>query len=169
MNSIAQSIFWMTAGTEVMSHPVSMRHFVRLWSSKASCWLPHVHMGSFLSFIFIQTSRLALSSWISLSSFLRSHACLDRSGIIFLGVIFSRCTMVWNKQESRRKCWVTHSYVRSFARTAHSFACSGLLASLAPSAALIRSLACSLRWLPYSWETELLNGYFVCVFSHFRP
>ena len=45
-----------------------------------------------------------------------------------------------------------HSLVRSpvcsFARTAHSFACSGLLASLAPSAALSRSLA---RSLPRSW------------------
>ena len=39
--------------------------------------------------------------------------------------------------EYRLKYWAT----RSFARTAHSFACSGLLASLAPSAALTRSLA----------------------------
>ena len=39
------------------------------------------------------------------------------------------------------KYWATRSSVRSFARTAHSFACSGQLASLAPSAALTRSLA----------------------------
>ena len=32
--------------------------------------------------------------------------------------------------------WVTRLSVCSYARTAHSFACSGLLASLAPSAAL---------------------------------
>ena len=52
--------------------------------------------------------------------------------------------MVQISQESRRKYWVTRSSVRSFARTAHSLACSGLLALLAllaPSAALTRSLA----------------------------
>ena len=40
-------------------------------------------------------------------------------------------TMVENSQEYRLKYWATRSFVRSFARTAHSFACSGLLASLA--------------------------------------
>jgi len=77
--------------------------------------------------------------------------------------------MVDNSQEYRLQYWATRSSVRSFARTAHSFACSGLLASLAPSAALTRSLARSLRSLPRSWESELLDGYFVCVFFHFRP
>ena len=38
---------------------------------------------------------------------------------------------------------------------------------LAPSAALTRSLARSLRSLPRSWESELLDGYFVCVFPIF--
>ena len=52
--------------------------------------------------------------------------------------------MVWNKQELRCKYWATRSSVCSFARTVHSFACSRLLASLAPSAALTRSLAHSL-------------------------
>ena len=49
-------------------------------------------------------------------------------------------TVVWNKQEYRLKYWATRSSVRSFARTAHSFTCFGLLALLAPSAALTRSL-----------------------------
>ena len=49
-------------------------------------------------------------------------------------------TVVWISQEYRRKYWATRSSVRSFARTAHSFAGSGLLASLAPSTALARSL-----------------------------
>ena len=40
------------------------------------------------------------------------------------------------------------------ARTAHSFACSALLALLARSAALTRSLARSLCSLPRSWESE---------------
>ena len=54
------------------------------------------------------------------------------------------CTMAQNNQESSRKYWATRSSVRSFTRTAHSFACSALLASLARSAVLICSLAHSL-------------------------
>ena len=54
-----------------------------------------------------------------------------------------------NSQEYRLKYWATRSSVHSFSRTAHSFACSGLLALLTPSAALTRSLARSLRSLPH--------------------
>ena len=50
-------------------------------------------------------------------------------------------TMVENSQKYRLKYWATRSSVRSFARTTHSFACSVLLALLARSAALTRSLA----------------------------
>ena len=75
--------------------------------------------------------------------------------------------MVDNSQEYRLKYWATRSSVRSFTRTAHSFACSRLLASLASSAALTRLLARSLRSLPCSWVSELLDGYFVCVFFPF--
>ena len=75
-------------------------------------------------------------------------------------------TMVQISQESRRKYWATRSSVRSFARTAHSFACSGLLASLAPSAALTRSLARSLRSLPRSWESEFLMSQNDLILSH---
>ena len=53
-------------------------------------------------------------------------------------------TIVWNNQESRRKYWATRSSVRSFARTAHSFTRSALLASFTCSIALIRLLARSL-------------------------
>ena len=74
--------------------------------------------------------------------------------------------MVWNKQESRRKYWATRSSVRSFARTAHSFACSGLLASLAPSAALTHSLARSLCFLPRLWKREFLMSQNDLVLSH---
>ena len=52
-------------------------------------------------------------------------------------------------QVSRKKYWATHSSVPSFARTAHSFACSGLLASLAPSASLTHLLAHSLSFAHY--------------------
>ena len=66
-------------------------------------------------------------------------------------------------QKPRRKYWATRSSIHSFARTAHSFACFRLLASLAPSAALIRSHH-SLHSLPRSWDNKFLDGYFVCFF-----
>ena len=75
-------------------------------------------------------------------------------------------TMVQISQESRRKYWATRLSVRSFTRTAHLFACSGLLASLTPSAALTRSLARSLRSLPRSWESEFLMSQNDLVLSH---
>ena len=40
-------------------------------------------------------------------------------------------TVGQNNQKPKWKYWATRSSVRSFARTAYSFACSGLLASLA--------------------------------------
>ena len=61
--------------------------------------------------------------------------------------LIQRDTMVDNSQEYRLKYWATRSSDRSFARTAHLFACSELLASLAPSAALTYSLARSLHSL----------------------
>ena len=58
-----------------------------------------------------------------------------------LALTASGLTVGQNNQESRRKHWATRSSVCSFARTACSFACSALLALLARSAALTRSLA----------------------------
>ena len=57
---------------------------------------------------------------------------------------YGRCTMGENSQEYRLKYWATRSSVRSFARTAHSFAASLLFDLLARSSALIRPLAHSL-------------------------
>ena len=74
--------------------------------------------------------------------------------------------MVDNSQEYRLKYWATRSSVCSFNRTAHSFACSGLLASLTLSAALTCSLAHSLRSLPRSWESELLMTQNDLILSH---
>ena len=74
--------------------------------------------------------------------------------------------VVWNKQESRCKYWAPHSSVHSFTRTAHSFACTALLALLARSAALTHLLARSLHSLPRSWESEFLMSYNDLVFSH---
>ena len=56
-------------------------------------------------------------------------------------------TVGQNIRVNRLENWAIRSSVRSFARNAHSFACSGLLHSLAPSAALTRSPARSLRSL----------------------
>ena len=53
-------------------------------------------------------------------------------------------TVGQNSQGSGRKYWTTRSSVHLFARTARSFACTALLASLACSAALIRLIARSL-------------------------
>ena len=77
---------------------------------------------------------------------------------------FFPSTKVQNNQESRRKYWATRSSVRWLARTALSFACSALLALLAHSAALTRSLAHSFRSPPRSWGSEWLGGYFFCFF-----
>ena len=77
-----------------------------------------------------------------------------------------RCTVVWIKQEYRLKYWVTRLSVRSFARTSHLFACFALFASLAHSATLTRSLACSIRSLPRSRESELLSSQNDLVLSH---
>ena len=79
---------------------------------------------------------------------------------------FGWVTMVDNSQEYRLYYWATHSSVCLFARTAHSFASSGLLALLAPSAALTRSLVPSLRSLPRSWESEFLMSQNDLVLSH---
>ena len=51
-----------------------------------------------------------------------------------------QCTVGQNNQEYRLKYWATHSSVYLFTSTAHSFACSALLALLARSAVLTRSL-----------------------------
>ena len=63
---------------------------------------------------------------------------------------------LWNR---RVQYWAIHSSVRSFTRTAHSFVFYALLASLARSTALLRSLA-------HSLAPELMGWYeFWCPIS----
>ena len=76
-------------------------------------------------------------------------------------------SMVQNNRESRLQYWAICSSVCTFANTAHSFACSTLLASQARSAVLTRLLARSLCSLPRSWGSEWLDGHFSCVFFLF--
>ena len=60
----------------------------------------------------------------------------------------------------------TGPLARPFAHTAHLFACFRLLALLAPSAALTRLVARSLRSLPRSWESEFSISQNDLVLSH---
>ena len=97
------------------------------------------------NFVFIQQSL-----YIRVGSF-PSHCLGNKTRVIksqraLLNRLFSgrpRPTVAQNNQESRRKYWATYSSNRSFAYTAHSFAYSGLLASLALSTALTHSLSSS--------------------------
>ena len=69
----------------------------------------------------------------------------------------------------RVEYWAIRPSVRSFARTAHSYACPSLLASLARSAALIRSLARSLNpsrrssWERSFFSTELTRRFHIIL------
>ena len=67
-----------------------------------------------------------------------------------------------NNQEYRLKYWVTRSSVRSFARTAHSFACSALLASLA------RTLRCA-PTSASSWDKKRIFVQGVMPDNHSTP
>ena len=73
-------------------------------------------------------------------------------------------TSLWARstKNPRWKYWATRSSVYLFARTAHSFACSALLAKLTRSIAPTRSLA---RSLPSSGHSDWLDGYL----SHSGP
>ena len=74
------------------------------------------------------------------------------SSVVFLAIWILQCltiggspdndtdTVAQNSQESRCKYWATCSSIRSFARTAHLFACSAQLALLTRTAALTHSL-----------------------------
>ena len=78
----------------------------------------------------------------------------------------SHCTVIQNILKSGRCYWATRLSARSFARTAHSFACSALLASLKRSAALIRSLAPPTHSLPSSWDSGIFMSGFSSVLDH---
>ena len=116
---------------------------------------------SFLSFLLSSFSFLFLFLSISFLQ-LAPPPFAPSSHLFFL-------TMVQNNQEYRLTYWATRSSVCLFACTAHSFACSALIALLTRSATLIhlpaRSLAppCPLRRraplrslhvFPSSWKSE---------------
>ena len=83
---------------------------------------------------------------------------------VFL-VVLNHTDALWSETNKNRDV-STGPLARPFACTAHLFACSGLLASLAPSAALTHSLARSLRSLPRSWDSEILMCQNDLVLSH---
>ena len=97
------------------------------------------------SFTSITFRLTCLKKWtiVTKNSKLMMWCHLQLVVVLFLPVLaLSHFTMVQNNQEPRLKYWVTGSSVCSFARTAHSFACSALLALLARSAYFAHSLAC---------------------------
>ena len=73
---------------------------------------------------------------------LRESSCLNICHFTYLIKRFENWPVHCGPEKSRIQYWVTRLSVRSFARTAHSFACSALLASLACSAACTRLLSC---------------------------
>ena len=80
-------------------------------------------------------------------------------------------TSLWARSTKRRT--INHQpdestgpLTRPFTRTAHSFACSGLLASLARSAALTRLLACSLCSLPHWNDWMAIYSVFSSFLAH---
>ena len=84
---------------------------------------------------------------------------IDRGGAVHI------CHALWARSTKNTDC-STRPLARPFTRIAHSFACSALRALLARSAALTRSLACSLCSLPRSWECEFLMSHNDLVLSH---
>ena len=84
------------------------------------------------------TVLIDMGRWLASSEGMTFAFYWNRENQLKLG---GKCTMVENSQEYRLKYWATRSSICSFARTAHLFARSRLLALLAPSAALTHSLA----------------------------
>ena len=75
-------------------------------------------------------------------------------------------TVGQNNQKYTPKYWATHKSVGSFARTAHSFAWSALLASLARSVALTHSLTLLTPELVGHW---LIRWLFILCFPLIWP
>ena len=119
--------------------------------SKFACWV----IGNKLSSC-IEEKRILLPS--------NSWGQRKKSHPVCTSVTMDPHNVGQNNQEPTLQQGAARSSVRSFARTAHYFACSALLASLARSAALIRSLARSLRSRSRWWESEWLDGYLLGVF-----
>ena len=86
--------------------------------------------------------------------------CLERT-MVQNSQMTQHYTMVQNSLKYRLQYWATHLSDRSFVRTTHSFACSGLLASLAPSAALTRWLAHSLARSLTSLTPSLMGKWMI--------
>ena len=142
-----------------------VRRYIRLrgfFSSFSSSLLLSVHLDSSpsasrlfsLSFSFCCSFFILflLCSFFFTPSFRSLQKTFLFSPFPFCHIGFTRRerTLGQNSHEWGRKYWATCSSVR----TAHSFACSALLALLACSAALFLLLARSLCSLPRSWESE---------------
>jgi len=114
-----------------------MRFLVR--KLRLNCW-PKCSMFNFvhvcLAFDMWLTAFPSLEQWRHVSF---QSSCKRPTSWRWVGAQWVE--WLWNRRVDN---WVIRSSFRSFARTAHSFACSALLATLVRFAALIRSLARSL-------------------------
>ena len=122
------------------------------WWKWHSWWIPAygIHIGSHMSDAPCTSCRLV-------------HTLIILSWLVYArvseGMLVCARAFQGSRTSARRVKWpwnwsleflTIHSFARSFARTAHSFACSARLASLVRSAALIHLLAHLLR---SSWES----------------
>ena len=82
-----------------------------------------------------------LEGWVKKEKKIQQHLKLSR---LFFPILRSNFSIEWISFSLIKCYWATRSPTRSFVRTAHSFPCSALLASLARSAALFLSLTRSL-------------------------
>ena len=80
-----------------------------------------------------------------------------------------RTEVRWGEWLWNRCVEAIRSSTHSFARAAHSFACSALLASLASSATLIRSFARSLTYFEAHEEEVFVYELNVSISYHFNP
>ena len=120
------------------------------------CW--RIWRGESVTTLLLR-DEYSISPWVTRIEIIRSLSMNLRWG----RAIPHWGEWLWNR---RVEHWAIRSSVRSFACTAHSLACSALLASLARSAALIHSLARSLQsW----WERDFCLKIECVDFILFQP
>ena len=95
----------------------------------------------------------------------QDHARLQPTYIFLLVYVLISCTYCrhystvgQNDQKYRLQYWATHSSARLFARRAHSFACSGLLAFRCA-----HSFARSVTFLTLSLVEQCMIGWLFCL------
>ena len=145
-------------------------------SFSSSSFTPNTHSSKLFKSCFFHSHHLTFLPSLHIPSrFWRFYAnqAFGQTRWLFIrwGKILSRFSNPLRAKITKNIDWSTGPLAGPFSRTAHSFACFALLASLASlrSTAITRSLARSLRSLPRTWDSEWLEGYLICVFFLFWP